>query len=90
MWDRFDICAAHQALESEWHVGGILRERPANRRRNESTAAQLHRIGFPCWFSFATLENDNQREIYVNAMQSYGLVPEQDSSIARWLKGDNL
>ena len=42
----FDICAAHQQLESEYNVGGMLRERPSNQRRNESTGCQLIRIGY--------------------------------------------
>ena len=76
-FDRFDICAAHAALENDWHVGGWLRERPSNARRMESTDVQLHRIGYrPSPLMNATfdgLENENQRDIYVNAMQAYGI-----------------
>ena len=90
-FDRFDICAAHAALESEWNVGGMLRERPSNARRREATGCQLRRMGYRPAPSqgggFAGLENDNQREIYVNAMQAYGLRPEQHDPITQWLKG---
>lgn len=42
----FDICQAHAQLESDYNVGGILRERPSNRRRNASTGVQLSRMGY--------------------------------------------
>lgn len=42
----FDICQAHQQLESDYNVGGLLRERPSNQRRNESTGCQLARMGY--------------------------------------------
>ena len=42
----YDICQAHQQLESDYNVGGIVRERPSNRRRNASTSVQLHRMKF--------------------------------------------
>lgn len=90
-FDRFDICAAHAALESDWNVGGMLRERPSNARRHESTARQLRRMGYrpapPQGEGFTGLENDNQREIYCNAMQAHGLRPDQHDPITLWLKG---
>ena len=46
MFDRFDICEAHYALEVDYNVGGVLQERPSNQRRNMSTDYQLHRMGF--------------------------------------------
>lgn len=45
-FDRSDICAAHARLESDWNIGGMLRERPSNIRRNESTACQMHRLDY--------------------------------------------
>jgi len=42
----FDICQAHMQLESDYHHGGWLRERPSNRRRNEATACQLARMAY--------------------------------------------
>lgn len=42
----FDICQAHAQLESDYNVGGIVRERPSNTRRNASTAVQLHRMKY--------------------------------------------
>lgn len=76
-FNRFDICAAHKALEADWHSGGWLQERPSNRRRREATSIQLERIGYSCPLdsncSFESLESDNARAIYVNALQEYGL-----------------
>ena len=76
-FDRMDICGAHQALENDWNVGGWLKERKSNDRRRESTGVQLKRIGFrsgtDTWFSFESLENDNQREIYLLAAERCGL-----------------
>lgn len=42
----FDICQAHQQLESDYNVEGQLRERPSNQRRNESTSCQLYRMKY--------------------------------------------
>ena len=41
-WDRFDICAAYARLESDYNVGGILRERG----RPYSIGVQLHRMQY--------------------------------------------
>lgn len=92
-FDRSDICAAHVALEHDWTRGGWLPERPSNQRRMEGTHVQARRIGYrpspmqPA--GFAGLQNDNQREIYTDAMQAYGLHPDQDDPVTRWLKGEN-
>lgn len=77
-FDRMDICHAHRALENDWNKGGWLQDRPSNARRHEATHVQLARIGFSprrddgC--SWEYLRNANQREIYCNALVSYGLV----------------
>lgn len=42
----FSICQAHQQLEADYNQGGILWERPSNRRRNASTGVQLNRMEF--------------------------------------------
>lgn len=42
----FDICQAHAQLESDYNVGGIVRERPSNERRNASTGVQLSRMKY--------------------------------------------
>lgn len=42
----FAVCQAHLQLESDYNVGGILRERPSNERRNMSTGCQLHRMDY--------------------------------------------
>ena len=40
MFDRFDICAAYDALEHDYNIGGVLEP------RGKQVAAQLHRIGY--------------------------------------------
>lgn len=64
--DRFDIVEAHAVLEWDYNVGGILQERPSNRRRNQSTGVQLHRMQFKARpnLSFETLSEDG-REVYL-------------------------
>lgn len=42
----FDICQAHAQLESDYNRDGIVRERPSNARRNESTGCQLSRMKY--------------------------------------------
>jgi hypothetical protein len=92
-FNRFDICGAYLALENDWNVGGWLHERPSNRRRLESTGIQLARIGFKpfgdscCAFEY--LRNDNQRDIYVEALHRFGLKldPSDDAhaAILQWV-----
>lgn len=64
-FDRFDICEAHCLLESDWNLGGWLRERPTNQRRMEATSVQLFRMGFTSapGLSYETL-TENGKEIY--------------------------
>lgn len=45
-FDRLDVCAAYARLESDYNVGGMLRERASNQRRRESCAVQLHRMRY--------------------------------------------
>lgn len=42
----FSLAMAHAMLEADYNVGGILWERPSNRRRNASTGVQLSRMKF--------------------------------------------
>lgn len=67
----FDICQAHQQLEADYNVGGILWERPSNRRRNESTGCQLMRLRFSSPYRWVDiypddyyLENGERNEDY--------------------------
>ncbi len=69
----FAVCQAHQQLEADYSVGGILRERPSNKRRNESTGVQLARMDYRTRF-WVDIENpqddegpDNEavRDIYI-------------------------
>lgn len=74
-FDRFDICEAYACLESDYNVGGWLRERPSNQRRREACSVQLHRMQFkpaPSMGGYADL-TDNGREIYDEAVQRLGL-----------------
>lgn len=73
-FDRFDICEAHQLLEWDFNVSGVLQERPSNQRRSMSTGFQLDRMGFKAapGLSYETL-TDNGREIYEELIDRYGL-----------------
>ncbi len=44
--DRFAVCQAFAQLEADYNIGGWLRERPSNQRRNESIGCQLDRMGY--------------------------------------------
>ena len=57
----FAVCQAHQQLESDYNVGGILRERPSNKRRNESTGVQLARMDYRTSF-WVDIENPDEDE----------------------------
>lgn len=70
VFDRFDICAAHLQMEIDYGVGGILRERPSNRRRKEATGVQLKRLGFKPGRD--VLHNPNAQEIYLELEERYG------------------
>ena len=73
-FDRFDICEAYLAMEWDYNVGGWLRERASNRRRNESTERQLARIQFKpgmAWRGFESL-SENGQEIYRALQERYG------------------
>ena len=58
----FAVCQAHQQLEADYNVGGILRERPSNRRRNESTGTQLARMDYHSSFWWVDIENPEEHE----------------------------
>ena len=77
----FAVCQAHQQLEADYNVGGILRERPSNRRRNESTGVQLARMDYRTGF-WVDIENpeddedpDNEavRDIYILNVLNWNL-----------------
>ena len=57
----FAVCQAHQQLEADYNVGGILRERPSNQRRNESTGTQLARMDYRTSF-WVDIENPQEDE----------------------------
>ena len=70
----FAVCQAHQQLEADYNVEGILRERPSNKRRNESTGVQLARMDYLSSFWWVDIENPEEddgpddeavRDIYI-------------------------
>jgi hypothetical protein len=86
----FDICQAHQQLEADYNVGGVLRERPSNQRRGESTACQLLRMGYHDPHRHVEIcapsdEDDNVREIYLRNVLRLGL--PIDAEMMAFIKG---
>jgi hypothetical protein len=83
-FDRFDICEAYYAIESDYNKGGWLQERPSNQRRREATHVQLHRMQFKPAPSFNGFESltENGKEIYLALEERYGfaLWPESYST----------
>lgn len=75
MFDRFDICHAHLALEWDYNEGGWLHERPSNRRRMEATAVQLRRMRFKPEAGFSGYESleENARAIYLKKVLEWNL-----------------
>lgn len=80
----FNICQAHQQLESDFNVGGWVRERPSNQRRQESTGCQLSRMKFSSdarWVDICAEPNDDEddhgdgeiRDIYLRNVLRWGL-----------------
>lgn len=77
----FSVAMAHSMLEADYNVGGILRERPSNQRRNASTGVQLHRMKFsPGMWTVDILSDDNDdpaddkvRDIYLINVLKWGL-----------------
>lgn len=77
----FDICQAHQQLESDYNLGGWLRERPSNQRRQEATSVQLHRLGYhggSRWVEICSDDSDDPddeavRDIYLINVLKLGL-----------------
>lgn len=90
----FDIAQAHAQLESDYNVGGWIRERPSNQRRNESTGCQLSRLGFEPrgrWVDIYTEReecddpgDEDVKDIYIQNVLKWGLpiTPEERAFIA--------
>lgn len=90
--DRFAICQAFDQLDADFHIGGILRERPSNQRRNESIGCQLARIGYsnPYGWTDITAEpeldsfgcpdpfDEEVRCIYIDHALKWGLPMDDD------------
>jgi len=81
--DRFAICQAFAQLESDYNVGGILRERPSNKRRGESIGCQLARMGYAAPYQWIDIEAesdegddsfaDDVRDVYMRHVLAWGL-----------------
>ena len=80
--NRFSICQAYAQLESDYNVGGWLRERPSNQRRLESIGVQLSRIGYSnpyVWVDVVAEPGEDEgddnevREIYMRAVLRWDL-----------------
>lgn len=88
----FDICQAHQQLESDYNVGGWVRERPSNLRRMESTSCQLSRLGysdFRRWVDICAEREDHEdpgdedvRFIYLMNVMKWGLPADEETKVA--------
>lgn len=88
-FDRFDICAAHAAIEADYNLGGWVRERPSNVRRRESTACQLHRMQYRAAPGGDRL-TENGQEIYDELEARYGFTTGGfDTYHARDVLGDD-
>lgn len=101
--DRFNICQAYSQLESDYNVGGWLRERPSNRRRNEACSVQLSRMGFSNPYGWVSIchpydeEHDDPsdeevREVYFCAVLRLDLPidAEMMTAMRRWFVADFL
>lgn len=88
--DRFSICEAFAALESDYNSGGWLQERPSNQRRREAVSVQLARMRFkprPSLGGFSSLDQE-AREIYMRHVLLWGLPnPKGSGRICRLVQG---
>lgn len=90
--DRFAICQAFEQLESDFNVGGWVRERPSNQRRRESIGCQLARIKYHNPHGWVDIEAEPQegddpmdeevREIYLRHALIWGLPLDADLKAA--------
>lgn len=85
--DVFSIAQAHAQLESDYNVGGWLRERPSNQRRNESTSCQLARLKYHNQYGWVDIyaerdvdlddpQDEDVRDIYMLNVLKLGLPGE--------------
>jgi len=86
----FDICQAHQQLESDYNNGGWLRERPSNKRRNEATSCQLSRIGYKDLYRWVDIcaedsdgpDDDDVRWVYLSNVLKWKLPADEEMKAA--------
>lgn len=78
-FNRRDIQNAHYALEVDWHISGVLQERPSNQRRRMSSDYQIHRMNQRAHITYTTREQGyagltfNAKAIYRQLQARYGL-----------------
>lgn len=72
--DRIEICEVYHLIEIHYSCGGLLYERPSNKRRNMSTDFQLKRMGFKPspLLKFSKL-SDQQLILYFQLLDKWGL-----------------
>ena len=81
-------------LESDYNKGGIIIERPSNRRRNESTTCQLSRMKYSYlyrWVDICSdpdgmddLDDEDVRDIYLQNVLKWNL--PIDAGMMRFIK----
>ena len=96
--DRFAVCQAFAQLEADYNVGGWLRERPSNQRRNESIGCQLDRMGYANPYEWVDITaepglddygypdsfDEEVRTVYVDHALKWGLPMDDDlKAVAR-------
>lgn len=91
----FAVCQAHAQLESDYNKGGILWERPSNRRRRESTGCQLARMKYSpghWWVDVTQTYEDEDpddmdvRDIYIFNVLKWALPIDKD--MARFIRSE--
>jgi hypothetical protein len=81
----FSVCQAHAQLEADYNRGGILLERPSNKRRNASTGWQLARMKFTSGLWWVDIlsdggdpADDEVRDIYLMNVLKWNLPMADD------------
>jgi hypothetical protein len=80
-YDRFDICEAHDLIEIDYNVSGILYERKSNDRRKMSTGVQLHRMEYKNPYGDYSHMSDNAKQIYHALQLRYGFLKSKVTKI---------
>ena len=77
--NRFSICEGHALLENHFNVGGVVWERPSNRRRNESTGCQLNRMKYRDPYAPGLKDADKDvQEVYLTNVVKWKLPLDEE------------